>query len=357
MYFFDWSKKERKGIKMTMKSKTKIIVFGTGSGFEKVLEVIDLDKVEIVAILDSNKSKQGTYLIGKKIDTPLNVHKYDYEYIIIASQFYNCIFNKLIELGVDEKRVIKVFGVKTSRKLVQEIFNYNSICKSIFKDKYLINYCKNYAICNMDVLDNERNVRFYNFQDYTIRGMDYVRISSLELISREVYERQIEGAVAELGVYQGGFAKIINELFYDRKIYLFDTFEGFTDKDVEYDDKHGFCKTQKGRFSDTNVNIVLDQMKYKENCIIKKGYFPDTTDGLENEVFAFVSIDADLYKPIYDGLNFFYDKLSKGGYIMVHDYNHSLYKGVKEAVRKFCNERRINFFPLSDYQGSAVIMK
>ena len=342
---------------MTMKSKTKIIIFGTGSGFEKVLEVIDLDKVEIVAILDNNESKQGTYLIGKKIDTPLNVHKYDYEYIIIASQFYNDICNQLFNLGVNEKRIINILKVKTSSQLVQEIFIYNFAIKSIIKNEYLKSYIKNYAICNMNVLDKERNVRFYDYQDYLIKGIDYVRISSLELISREVYQRQIEGAVAELGVYQGGFAKIINELFYDRKIYLFDTFEGFADKDVEYDDKHGFCKTKVGHLSDTNINIVLDQMKYKENCIIKKGYFPDTTDGLDNEVFAFVSIDADLYKPTYEGLNFFYDKLSEGGYIMVHDYNHSLYKGVKEAVRKFCNERRINFFPLSDYYGSAVIMK
>jgi O-methyltransferase len=46
-------------------------------------------------------------------------------------------------------------------------------------------------------------------------------------------------------------------------------------------------------------------MKYKENCIVRKGYFPETAEDLEDE-FVFVSIDADLYEPIYNGLCYFY---------------------------------------------------
>jgi O-methyltransferase len=58
-------------------------------------------------------------------------------------------------------------------------------------------------------------------------------------------------------------------------------------------------------FSRTNVELVLHKMKYKENCIIKKGFFPETAKGLE-DTFAFVSIDADLYEPIYNGLIYLY---------------------------------------------------
>lgn len=73
--------------------------------------------------------------------------------------------------------------------------------------------------------------------------------------------------------------------------------------------------------------------------------------------FAFVSIDADLYKPIYEGLKYFYPRLSPGGYIFVHDYNTHIFHGAKQAVRDFCNESRVSFFPLSDHAGSAVIGK
>jgi len=97
-------------------------------------------------------------------------------------------------------------------------------------------------------------------------------------------------------------------------------------------------------------------MENKQNCIIKKGYFPDTAAGLD-ETFSFVSIDVDLYEPIYNGLKYFYDKLSNVGYIMVHDYHHEKYPGVKLALRKFAEEKRVAYLPICDPCGSIVIMK
>ena len=44
-------------------------------------------------------------------------------------------------------------------------------------------------------------------------------------------------------------------------------------------------------------------MTYPNNCIIKKGFFPDTAIG-RGTIF-FVSIDVDLYNPIYNALEFF----------------------------------------------------
>ena len=66
----------------------------------------------------------------------------------------------------------------------------------------------------------KRNKYIYNYHDY-------IRISSLELVAKEIYENNIEGAVAELGVFRGRFAQFINQAFFDRDFYLFDTFEGF----------------------------------------------------------------------------------------------------------------------------------
>ena len=51
-------------------------------------------------------------------------------------------------------------------------------------------------------------------------------------------------------------------------------------------------------------------MKFGDNCIVKRGVFPESAEGCTEERFAFVSIDADLYNPIYEGLNFFYPRLS-----------------------------------------------
>ena len=190
--------------------------------------------------------------------------------------------------------------------------------------------------------------------DYVYGASDFVRVSSLELVAHEIHTNNISGNVAELGVFRGDFAKLINVSFPDRKLYLFDTFEGFDAKDVRIE---GGKKSNVGDLSETSVELVLNNMKFRENCIVKKGYFPKTAEGLE-DTFAFVSIDTDLYEPIYNGLCYFYPRLSKGGYLFVHDYNDGkIWTKAKEAVRKYCSENDINYFPLSDNYGSVVIMK
>jgi O-methyltransferase len=184
---------------------------------------------------------------------------------------------------------------------------------------------------------------------------DYVRFSSLELVAEEIKEKKIEGAVAELGVYQGKFEKEINKLFPHKKLYLFDTFEGFDKKDSDIEVSMGYSKGNQD-FSNTSIEKVMSLMQFPLNCIIKKGYFPETAVGLE-ETFSFISIDTDLFEPIYNGLAYFYPRVSKGGYIFVHDYNDIEYSGAKKAVRKYCQEMGINYFPLSDGWGTCVIAK
>ncbi|MCL2682469.1 MAG: TylF/MycF family methyltransferase [Bacteroidales bacterium] len=190
--------------------------------------------------------------------------------------------------------------------------------------------------------------------DYVYRASDYMRVSSLELVANEIHENNVAGSVAELGVFRGEFAKLINIAFPDRKLYLFDTFEGFDEKDVTIEHSP---KSNVEDFSNTSIELVLNKMKYRENCIVKKGYFPQSSEGIE-DTFAFVSIDADLYEPIYNGLCYFYPRLNRGGYIFIHDYNDgTTYTRVKEAVKKYCFEHNITYFPLSDHYGSAIIMK
>lgn len=184
---------------------------------------------------------------------------------------------------------------------------------------------------------------------------DYIRASTLELISNEIYDRNIAGNVAELGVYRGDFAKLINIAFPDRKLYLFDTFAGFDARDVKIEIEKGYSIGEED-FSETSIELVLNKMQNKENCIIKKGFFPETTENI-NDNFAFVSLDCDLYEPIYKGLHFFYEKLNNGGYMMIHDYNNKDYDGVKAALRKFCQEKNVPYFPICDSSGSAVITK
>lgn len=58
-------------------------------------------------------------------------------------------------------------------------------------------------------------------------------------------------------------------------------------------------------------------------------------------MFVFVSIDVDLYTPTYEGLRYFYSRIVKGGYIFIRDYNNFAYRGVKSAVKVFCEENDV----------------
>jgi O-methyltransferase len=184
---------------------------------------------------------------------------------------------------------------------------------------------------------------------------DYVRLSTLELVSFEINNRNLKGNVAELGVYKGKFARYINKYFPTRQLYLFDTFEGFSESDVLVEKKRSYS-TGEQDFSETSVESVLKLMPFPQKCIPIKGFFPDSAQNV-NDSFAFVSLDADLYEPIHSGLQFFYPKLVEGGYIFVHDFNNANYKGARKAVEEFCIARNIGFVPISDAGGTAIISK
>jgi O-methyltransferase len=191
----------------------------------------------------------------------------------------------------------------------------------------------------------------------TLTTRDSIRVCSLYAVADEVHANNVPGSIAELGVYQGDFAKHIHAAFPDRTLYLFDTFEGFNEKDKGIEVRGGFSSGTED-FSNTSVDLVLGKLEHPERAVVRKGYFPESIHDADREQsFAFVSIDADLYKPIYDGLQFFYPRLSKGGTIFLHDYNNPDYPGVKAAVQKYCNEMGISYFPLVDPCGTAVITK
>lgn len=184
---------------------------------------------------------------------------------------------------------------------------------------------------------------------------DYVRIAALELTSREIERLGVEGAAAELGVYRGSFARYINRFFPSRRIYLFDTFEGFDGRDVAGGEAAGLREAARD-WSDTSPEAVLAVLPRPQNAVICKGRFPESAAGVEDE-FCFVSLDADLYEPMSAGLRFFWQRLSKGGVIFAHDYNNSEYPGAARAVREFCESTGVCPVCLPDFCGTAVITK
>lgn len=219
----------------------------------------------------------------------------------------------------------------------------------------------------------------------SIRAIQDVRLSALRLHAREIEARKIPGDVAELGVYQGAFAAEINRLFPERRLWLFDTFEGFHARDLAIEAERTGVKTQRRSFADTTIELVRSRLPHPELARFVKGYFPESLKGLdfmeasENDVmqvsgnvtaacesqceescepcFALVSLDPDLYEPTLEGLRYFYPRLAPGGRILIHDYTSCQFEGVKMAVDEYCCSEGLFVVPLMDLHGTAVLVK
>jgi len=174
-------------------------------------------------------------------------------------------------------------------------------------------------------------------------------------------KNNVPGSVAECGVGRGFFASVINEVFFDKTMYLFDTFKSFNENDLVHESKDVIkrvkeCKTMYGDNSLVGADVAISHCPHKDRCIKKVGNIPETFKELEKESFAFVNIDVDLYAPTLAALRFFTPRLSKGGVIWVHDYN-GPWHGVKKAVEEFALECEFTLLPVGDKLSVALIPK
>ncbi|MCD7990255.1 MAG: class I SAM-dependent methyltransferase [Clostridia bacterium] len=185
-----------------------------------------------------------------------------------------------------------------------------------------------------------------------------IRSATLKRLAERIHGQGLQGNIAELGVFKGDTAWKLNALFPQQRLFLFDTFEGFDARDINEEKRKGCSFAAEGEFSDTSEQAVLDRLPFPDQAVIRRGYFPDTAAGLEQERFYLVSLDADLYAPILSGLIFFYPRLVPGGMILLHDYNNERFRGARQAVEEFETQyNRLCLVPLCDLHGSAVIVK
>ncbi len=125
----------------------------------------------------------------------------------------------------------------------------------------------------------------------------------------------VPGEMAEIGVYKGGSAKMLNFLIQDtqKSLHLFDTFEGMPETDPEKD------LHQKGDFADTSLDRVKAFVGKSQWIHYYPGFFPETFD-LPDKQFCLVHIDVDIYQSVLDCCSIFYPQMSPGGLMVFDDY-------------------------------------
>ena len=149
------------------------------------------------------------------------------------------------------------------------------------------------------------------------------RFRSLVVLLR----RAPAGCVAECGCFRGLSSYILTH--YARGRYrVFDSFEGLSEPGPE-DEKHS--SSWKGNFACGLEKVREILPKHVE---FFKGWIPQCFPQ-DEQTYAFVHIDVDLYQPTKDSLLYFWPRMVQKGIIVCDDYN---WKGARQAVDEFCQE-------------------
>lgn len=189
------------------------------------------------------------------------------------------------------------------------------------------------------------------YQQLTVKG------AALRRITRRLQELGIEGSVAELGCYNGDISWQLNALMPDRKLYLFDTMEGFDDRDLAVELEQGFTTVKSMDYSRGKEDYLMGRLPHAEQAVLKKGWFPETAFDIEDETFALVYMDASLYQPTFTGMEFFFPRMSQGGVIVLCGYEDPAYGGIRKAIEDL--EEKYGAFlilPLGDLMGTVMIV-
>lgn len=336
----------------------KILLWGTGDRSRNFISKKLLEDVEIVAVVDSYGN--FTTFEGYEVIKPSEIYNYIdcIDYIVICNQYYQEITIKIVELDISLEKVIITDHVLDG--IFKECYERGkNVIPKVYKMMENIIF-RSVKANERDNKDMRTLYKCLNKNAYEYKS-DYFRYRTFEFISELIEENQIKGEVAELGVFRGVFSALLNERFSNRKIYLFDTFEGFDTEEAQQEIEKGHCdeKFVEGH-KETSVEDMIQNLPFPEQAVVCKGFFPESIpDVALEETFAFVSIDVDFEESTFEGMKFFYPRLAKGGYIFVHDYNTYYLEGVKIAIKRYEEYigQRLHIVPIADRAGTLIITK
>ena len=313
-----------------------VYVWGTGCGASDLIEA-GFETDRITAFVDS--FPMGEEFLDRPVLLPEQLPVQDCDLLIITARHAEAIGNRCRELGIPAE---KCLFLKNSTTLVDRN-EACSVAKEILGEALLAQ-----LIPAQRMIPTPVQLTPHALPEKELTN-DYVRLATLELLCRRLEE--VPGAAAELGVYRGFFARCINLLMPERRLYLFDSFEGFSE-DARASESF------QAAHRNTAVEKVMAIMPHPGSVTVKPGFFPESLEGLE-ERFCLVSLDVDFYRTTLDGLRYFWPRLEKGGYLMLHDWGNPALAGVRQALEDYEAELgyRIPAVPLCDVGGSLILCK
>jgi len=227
------------------------------------------------------------------------------------------------------------------KKIVQTLVNLLGYEISFMDRAVETEFEEIYKICkNFTATSKERMYALYKAIEYIVNS-------------------KIPGDFVECGVLEGGSAMVIAHTLIkmgetNRKIYLYDTFEGMSKpsgKDRRISDgTSAISKWKKQQKKGHNKWCFVSLSKVKKNLfstrypqknlIFIKGKVEDTIPEYIPSKIAILRLDTDWYESTKHELNYLYPLLIKHGVLIIDDYGH--WAGCKKAVDEYFIENNIS---------------
>ena len=241
--------------------------------------------------------------------------------------------------------------IKLVKKIIQNFFD-NSGYKVVVKDKFFEkDFLEIYSKC----------------KPYTMTSQE--RMYSLYKPVEHIIKSNIPGDFVECGVWRGGSAMLIaytlkNLGITNRKIYLYDTYEGMSSptkedrtpykNDIALEMKNSKKNDKKWLFSslDAVKRNMLSTGYPSQNIIFVKGKIEETIPKTIPKKISLLRLDTDWYESTKHELKNLYPLLVKKGIMIVDDYGH--WTGSKKAVDEYFEKKPILLNRI-DYSGRISI--
>ena len=197
----------------------------------------------------------------------------------------------------------------------------------------------------------------------------YKKVSPFTMTSRErifaaveatkyLVKNDIKGDIVECGVWKGGSIMAILETLsqlgdHDRKVYLYDTFEGMTaptEKDKTNYNASAEDLLNANKDKEQNKTWAYSPIEEVRNNIAKSGYNPANIHFVKGKVeetipqtlpgnIALLRLDTDWYESTKHEMEHLYPLIAKNGVLIIDDYGH--WQGARKAVDEYIETHNI----------------
>lgn len=166
---------------------------------------------------------------------------------------------------------------------------------------------------------------------------------------------RLEGDFVECGVNTGMNARMIMDYtdfsHSTKKYYLLDTFQGMSEK---YSTKAEMIRSENMGYTQDIYDEVKKTFSNFPNAILVKGAVPETLTQVPSTKVALLHIDMNCVVPEVAALEFFWDKMVSGGFIILDDFGFPGHEDQRSAHVDFALRHGVEVLPLPTGQGIII---